>query len=292
MLLSLGSICRATSSPRSSPISKIIKLHVRAFAKGRSLVRQPPRAGTERDVWVDPFKSPPPPKPSYRVLIRPAIFTVIVLVSADYVANHFVEQRTSHVTTRAERNAETAWTILPMIGVNVAVFGLWRAFPSLLHRIGGILVPYAPTPSQLVVSTFSHQEVWHLLLNQVAFFSFGSLVCDTIGREHFLSLYLQAACVSSLASISTTQLLVSRGVYDISHLTRGSLGASGVIYSMLGISAVIYPEMRVGIILLPLSFPVKYAFPTVCALDVVGIIAKWSRFDHICHVFLTMKSNG
>jgi rhomboid-like protein len=276
-------VFRLRTAPGSYVWSSIA---TRAYARGRSLVRQPPRKASNRDVWVDPFKSPPPPRPNFRVLIKPAIFTAIVLLSADYVADHFVEQRTSQVTTRAQRNAETAWTIWPMIGTNVLVFGLWRAFPSLLHRIGGLLVPYAPTPSQLVVNTFSHQEIWHLLLNQVALYSFGSLVCDTIGREHFLSLYLQAACVSSLTSISATQLLVSRGVFDISHLTRGSLGASGVIYSMLGISAIIYPEMRIGVIFLPLSFPIKYAFPSLCAVDVAGLIAKWSRFDHVCHVLL------
>ena len=270
--------------------AKLLSSQARSYAKskGRSLVRQPQKSSSGRDVWVDPFKSPPPPTPDFRVLIRPAIFTVFVVVGGELVADYVVNHRTSQVTTRAQRTSETAWTIWPMVGLNVAVFGLWRVFPSLLHRIGGILVPYAPTPSQLIVNTFSHQEIWHLVLNQVAFVSFGSLVCDTIGREHFLSLYLSAACVSSLASATATQFMVSRGIFDYSHLTRGSLGASGVIYSMLGVSAMIYPEMKIGIIFLPLSFPIKYAFPTLCAVDVAGVIAKWSRFDHVCHVISSL----
>lgn len=271
--------------PRLNPfLSNSVRNHVRFYARGRSVVKQPPKS-TEQDVWVDPFKSPPPPKPNYRVLIRPALFTLLVLVTGDHIADYFVEQRTSQVSTRAQRNSETAWTIWPMVGINVAVFGLWRVFPSLLYRIGGILIPYSPTPSQLIVNTFSHQEIWHLLLNQVAFVSFGSLVCDTVGREHFLSLYISAACVSSLASASATHFFVSRGIYDYSHLTRGTLGASGVLYAMLGISTLIYPDMKIGIILLPLSFPIKYGFPALCAVDVAGIIAKWSRFDHVCHVY-------
>lgn len=268
-------------------VAKLLSSPARSYAqsKGGSLVRRPQRSSSGRDVWVDPFKSPPPPRPDLRVLIRPAIFTVFVVVGGELVADYVVDQRTNQVTNRAQRSSETAWTIWPMVGLNVAVFGLWRVFPSFLHRVGGILVPYAPTPSQLIVNTFSHQEIWHLILNQVAFVSFGSLVCDTVGREHFLSLYFSAACVSSLASATATQIMVSRGIFDYSHLTRGSLGASGVIYSMLGISAMIYPEMRIGIIFLPLSFPIKYGFPALCAVDVAGIIAKWSRFDHVCHVF-------
>ncbi len=268
-------------------VAKLLSSQARSYAqsKGGSLVRRPQRSSSGRDVWVDPFKSQPPPKPDFRVLIRPAIFTVFVVVGGELVADYVVDQRTNQVTSRAQRNSETAWTIWPMVGLNVAVFGLWRVFPSFLHRVGGILVPYAPTPSQLIVNTFSHQEIWHLILNQVAFVSFGSLVCDTVGREHFLSLYFSAACVSSLASTTATQIMVSRGIFDYSHLTRGSLGASGVIYSMLAISAMIYPEMRIGIIFLPLSFPIKYGFPALCAVDTAGIIAKWSRFDHVCHVF-------
>ena len=289
-MLRLGAVPRLAIGSRSFVCSRIVNFQTRTYAKGRSLVRQK-KPSTQRDTWVDPFKAPPHPKPDLRVLIRPAIFTVVVLLSADYIADHFVNKRTSQVTTRAERNSETNWTIIPIIGVNVVIFGLWHVFPSFLHRIGGLLVPYAPTPSQLVVNTFSHQEVWHLALNQVAFYSFGSLVCDTVGREHFLALYLQAACVSSLASASATQFFVSRGIYDVSTLSRGSLGASGVIYSMLGISAMVYPEMGVGIILLPFSFPIKYAFPTLCAVDTAGIIFRWSRFDHVAHVLLSVLKN-
>ena len=286
MLFRLRPFTRLTYIIRPPSLFSVIKLHVRTYAKGKSksLIRQSQKTGAEQDVWVDPFKSPPPPKPNFRVLVRPAIFTVVVVASADHIADYFAQRRTSQVTTRAERYAETAMTIWPIIAVNVVVWALWRTFPSLLLRIGGLLVPYAPTPSQLIVNTFSHQDIWHLLLNQVAFFSFGSLVCDTIGREHFMSLYIQAACISSLASVSTTQLLVARKIYDISHLARGSLGASGIIYTTLGLSAVIYPDMQVGIIVIPLLIPIKYVFPGLCAVDIGGLIAKWGRFDHVCHV--------
>jgi membrane associated rhomboid family serine protease len=271
-------------------VSKLLRSQARSYAisQGGWLVRRPQRSSAGRDVWVDPFKSPPPPKPDFRVLIRPFIFTVFVVLGGELVADYAVDQRTNQVTTRAQRDSETAWTIWPIVGLNVAVFGLWRVFPSFLHRVGGILIPYAPTPPQLIVNTFSHQEIWHLIFNQIAFYSFGSIVCDTIGTEHFLSLYLSAACCSSLASASAAQFMVSRGIFDYSHLTRGSLGASGVLYSMLGISAMIYPEMGIGVIFLPLSFPIKYAFPALCAVDVAGVIAKWSRFDHVCHVFSSL----
>ena len=261
------------------------KAGAKSGAKGRSLVRPPVKLRDQDAVWVDPFKCPPPPKPNFRVLVRPAIFTAIVFLSGDYIADRFVDLRTSQITTRADRNSEMLWTIGPIIGLNVAVFGLWRYFPSALYKYGAILIPYAPTSAQLIVSTFSHQEFWHLVLNQFVLYSFGSLVCETIGREHFIALYLQAACFSSLASVAATQILAARRVFDSSSLSRGSLGASGVLYSMLGISAIIYPDLEVGVIMTPFSLPLKYVFPGLCAVDVVGIIARWSRFDHVCHVW-------
>lgn len=254
---------------------------------GKSVTpRRPSDAIVERDVWVDPFKAPPRPKPDLKVLIKPFLFTVGVCVVSDLVADYVVENRTSIPETKAERDLETRWTIYPIVGLNVAIFGLWRVFPSLLYRIGAIMVPYAPTPAQLIVNTMSHQEVWHLVLNQIAFISFGSTVCDLIGREHFLSFYLSSACVSSFGSAAATQYLVKRGFYDQSALHRGSLGASGVVYAMLGVSTLTYPDLGIGLLFIPVFFPIKYVFPALCSVDAAGIALRWSRFDHVAHVIL------
>ena len=264
--------------------TKVSRIGPRFYARTRSVVEKQSPNQTQQHVWVDPFKKPPHPKPNFRVLIRPAVFTLVVIVAGNYAAEAFVNLRTSELSTRAQRQSETAWIIWPMVGINVAVFILWRVFPSLVHRIGGLLIPYAPTPSQLIVNTFSHQEIWHLVFNQIAFYSFGSLVCDTVGREYFISLYLSAACVSSLASVSATQYFVSRGIYHPSQLTKASLGASGVVYALLTISAILYPDSGVGLLLLPVSFPIKYIVPSLCIFDTVGILSRWSRFDHVAHV--------
>jgi rhomboid-like protein len=284
-MLPLRLRCRLSCTVKPGVVLARVHVQARNYARGRFAIRQIPKSRAEREVLIDPFKRPEtPPKPDYRTLVRPAVFALIVLGSGDLVADYFVSQRTSQATTRAERQAETAWTIWPIIGVNVAVFVLWRAFPSLVYKLGGILTPYAPSPAQLIGNTFSHQDLWHLGFNQIAFYSLGSLVCDTVGREHFLSLYLSAACVSSLASAAATQFFVARGFFAPEHLVRGSLGASGVIYSMFAIATMTYPDLKIGVIFLPLYFSIKYAFPAFCALDITGILAKWSRFDHVCHV--------
>jgi membrane associated rhomboid family serine protease len=269
---------------RTSVLGRI-HLQTRFYARARTPVRhRPDKTKSETSTWIDPFKESEFPRPDYRTLIRPALFTMVVVVSGDFVADWFVDQRTSQATTRAERKQETAWTIYPIIGINVAVFLLWRTFPSLLYKFGGITTPYAPTAAQLIGNTFSHQDVYHLFFNQVAFYALGSLVCDTLGREHFLSLYISAACVSTLTSVAATQYLVAKGFYSPEYLVRGSLGASGIIYTMLAISALTYPDLQVGAVLIPIYFPLKYVFPAFCTFDLIGIISKWTRYDHVCHV--------
>jgi membrane associated rhomboid family serine protease len=270
-----------------------VRLQIRTYAKPTSRKSTPPKVAvqpvpqpkvTPREVLVDPFKPPPPPRPNYAVLIKPAIFTAAVLFASDWLADKIVQRRAHSVQSRADRGEETRWTIFPMIGINVAVFFLWRTFPSLLHRAGALLVAYNPTPSQLVVSSFSHQELWHLCLNQIAFYSFGSLACDLLGREYFLALYLKAACISSLASVSVTQFFVSRGIWPRDRLAIGSLGQSGVLFSMLGVSALTYPDLKVTILFLPLALPIKFVVPSLMCLDAVGVAARWQTFDHVAHV--------
>lgn len=269
---------------------KSLTAQVRAYARpsrSRAVVNPSRPAPPAREVWVDPFKAPPPPKANFRVLVRPALFTAVVLILADPIADAFVERRTKNPATKAERQAETSNTILPIIGINVAIFGLWRVAPSFCHRIGALLIPYAPSPTQLIVSTFSHQDILHLLFNQIVLYSFGSIICDTLGREHFLSFYLQAACVSSLASVAASQAFVRMGFFDVSRLRVGTLGASGSLMAIVGTSTVIYPEMPVGFMFIPfVSFPLKYIMVGLVAFDVTGIAARWQTFDHAAHVSL------
>jgi rhomboid-like protein len=151
--------------------------------------------------------------------------------------------------------------------------------------MGAVLVPHNPTPAQLVVSAFSHKDIMHLAFNQLAIFMFGTGVCNILGPELFLAFYLKAACVSSFTSVAAAQLLVKSGFWGMDHLTRGSLGASGVAYALLGFSAIFQPEMRVGLIFIPfVSVPLKYVFPCVLAFDTFGVALRWVRFDHVAHV--------
>jgi membrane associated rhomboid family serine protease len=274
------------------PFGDILRPQCRTYAKrGKSVSKsskfvgrqgQPP---AEREVWVDPSENQFP-KPDYRVLIKPAIFTAAVLLLADPVATYVKSIRTTKPRTRAERDEATMLTLVPIIVTNIGVFLGWRYYPSVLYRIGAVLLPYNPTPAQLVVSAFSHRELAHFAFNQLAIVMFGTPVCNTIGPELFLAFYLKAACVSSLASVAVTQFLVKRGFWDMGRLTQGSLGASGVGYALLGFSAIVQPEMRVGLIFIPfVYFPLKYIFPCVLAFDTFGLALRWTRFDHVGHVY-------
>jgi rhomboid-like protein len=42
--------------------------------------------------------------------------------------------------------------------------------------------------------------------------------------------------------------------------------------------------MGVSLLFVPYYVPIKFIFPGLCTLDMVGIIARWSRFDHVAHL--------
>jgi membrane associated rhomboid family serine protease len=80
---------------------------------------------------------------------------------------------------------------------------------------------------QLVTSTFTHIEVFHIVLNMIALYMFGPALEQILGRLRFLTLYL----VSGIAG--------SAGVMLFSDSHGMTVGASGAIFGLLGAMAVV-----------------------------------------------------
>ncbi|KAH9981014.1 hypothetical protein BGW80DRAFT_304415 [Lactifluus volemus] len=137
---------------------------------------------------------------------------------------------------------------------------------------------------------------------------------------HFLALYLSAGLFSSLVShVVNARLVYPRLVSKLarpgetgspgiihrlfSNLSsvsksnarpdaaaatstiRGSLGASGAIYSTVIVSALAFPQAEVSLIFPPTpSFPIQYGVGGVVLLDCIGILRGWRLFDHFAHL--------
>ena len=80
---------------------------------------------------------------------------------------------------------------------------------------------------QVITSTFTHIQVFHIVLNMIALYMFGPALEQILGRIRFLTLYL----VSGIAG--------SAGVMLFSNSHGMTVGASGAIFGLLGAMAVI-----------------------------------------------------
>ena len=75
---------------------------------------------------------------------------------------------------------------------------------------------------QLITSTFTHVEVWHVAMNMFALFVFGPALEQIIGRARFLAVYLVSGLAASVL------------VLWLSAADGSTVGASGALFGLLG----------------------------------------------------------
>lgn len=170
---------------------------------------------------------------------------------------------------------ESQRTMIGIVGLNSLVMIAWRV-PGLekfmrryfLHSINS-------HPITMLTSTFSHRAPLHFGFNMLALWSFGQLLHDRFGREHFLAFYLTSGLAASMGSHAYK---LWRSDY------ASSLGASGALFGVAGACAHI-PNIKISLIFLPFqSFPLEHALPVIMAFDLYGLIRGWKTFDHAAHL--------
>ena len=128
-----------------------------------------------------------------------------------------------------------AATTLVLIGMNVLICLAWRIVPLQRYLFRNFMtVPGYPRVFTLIGNTFSHQAPWHLTLNMLVLWVFGTRLHDDIGRGPFLATYMSCAALSSFASLTCYVLTNSLG--------SGALGASGVIAGLMATWCVVNSE--------------------------------------------------
>lgn len=196
--------------------------------------------------------------------------------------SHFLHEFYSTILKHWHSLPQSSRTLYALISVNSAVFLLWR-IPA-LQRYMYQHFTHSPASGRyytIVTSCFSHKHFWHFAVNQLALYSFGKVVHDLYGREHFLALYITACGNASLFSHISSRLF--KKTLDM----RPSLGASGGIYALFGIVAFRFPESNVSLIFLPTyPIPIGLAFPAMVGMDITGILRKWQTFDHYVNYFI------
>lgn len=172
--------------------------------------------------------------------------------------------------------------VYAIAALNVIVFFAWKN-PSLYPMLYKYFLLQSPFISanfnllQMFGATFSHKEVWHLVMNMLTFASFGTTLATIIGPANFLTVYLLSGVWGSFFSIALPVLMKSS-------IAFASLGASGAVFGILGCFSYFFPYSGISVFFVPVPGGAWVAFLLSCAGNFAGLFFKWGSLDYAAHL--------
>lgn len=128
-------------------------------------------------------------------------------------------------------------------------------------------------PYQLVTYQFLHGGILHILLNMLAFLSFGPTVENWLDTKKFWIYYLICGVGSALFHVL------------MANSTSPMVGASGSIWGICVIYAFILPNERLRIIFLPIDIKAKWLFGGFFLLELFwSLVGDNSNIAHWAHI--------
>lgn len=169
--------------------------------------------------------------------------------------------------------------VYALLGINVAVFGLWQ-LPKcwrFLQKYMLLQKDYVTSKISIIGSAFSHQEFWHLGMNMLALWSFGTSLATMLGASNFFSLYMNSAIAGSLFSLWYPKLARLA-------IVGPSLGASGALFGVLGCFSYLFPHAKILLFVFPVPGGAWVAFLASVAWNAAGCALRWGSFDYAAHL--------
>lgn len=154
--------------------------------------------------------------------------------------------------------------VMWLLIVNVVIFFLDVVFrnvdPIFVHRYFGLSLDGIRRPFiwQIFTYMFLHLDHWHLLLNMLGLYIFGTEFERAFGHQRFLQFYVTCGMVGGLAYLLLAVIAPRFAGVPL-------IGASGAIYGLLIAAVVFFPHVRVVLFIFPM--PIR-----VFALIVAGIL--------------------
>lgn len=164
--------------------------------------------------------------------------------------------------------------ILITANVVVSIVALYAA-PQVFEK--GMMMPYRVmrenTWYELISSGFIHAGIGHLFLNMFVLFFFGMVLERSIGREHFIALYLSALVISSLPSLFQHK----------DNPEFATVGASGAVESVLFGFILLFPLDPIYIMFIPFGIP-AIIFGALFLIYSVFASKREGRINHEAHI--------
>jgi membrane associated rhomboid family serine protease len=147
-------------------------------------------------------------------------------------------------------NTTVVWAI---IAANFALFIATLIFTSadqdLIRILGLQPASFGDRPWTLVTAMFMHASFWHILVNMITFYFFGSYLTGLLGAKRFLIVYFAGGILGSVFYLLINLYLPFGSPYNI------AVGASGAIFALGGTLTVMRPRLRVFVFPIPAPLP-------------------------------------
>jgi membrane associated rhomboid family serine protease len=165
-----------------------------------------------------------------------------------------------------------------LIGVNVAVF-LLQGFTGItpLFAIESRAVWQRLELWRLATYMWIHGGPWHLIVNMLTLWMFGSEVAAAWGTQRFLRYYLISGVGAGVIIALWNGALQSLGFGDDSY----TLGASGAIYAVLLAYSLLWPNRTVMFIFPPIPIRALYFIPVLFVMDLIFATPGISHVGHL-----------
>lgn len=154
-------------------------------------------------------------------------------------------------------------------------------------------------PWQIVTYMFLHANIWHILFNMFALFSFGPILEYTVGSKRFFNLYFISGIGAALFqllvmaiemyhytghfTISMDYQADAATVAKIGAIYGGPiLGASGAIFGVLIGFGMLYPNMELLILFIPVPVKAKYIIPVYVLIELFSGFSN-IQGDNVAH---------
>lgn len=159
-----------------------------------------------------------------------------------------------------------------IVKINISVFILWYLI-GIMHpdiMINNFLVSWTALSEgriwTLLTSVFSHNMLFHILINMLVFYNFGVVVESVLGSKRFLAFYLVAGVTGSLLHCFVSE-------YILHQPNISALGASGAISGIVLLFSLLFPSEKIYIFgLIPV--PAIWAAVAFTGIDVWGLISQ------------------
>src|SRR2546422_7070937 len=164
------------------------------------------------------------------------------------------------------------WLIL----INAAVFLLMTLLQALDASLGDIvffllaLIPRVVMHGgvwQLVTYSFVHLGIWHILMNMLGLWMFGSQFEVDWGRKKFLEFYFFCVVGAALTTIAISYTSLG-GIRP----TTSTVGASGAIFGILMAFGMIYGDQEIMLFPFPFSIRAKYFVAGIGFIELISAI--------------------